>query len=1116
MMLNPDKSVRVFLRDIKLTDGDGRVLAVAVVLAALFLVFDLILPLGVAAGMPYVVVVLIGLFGRTPGLSYFLAILCTVLVAVGYLVSPAGGEPWVVFMNRGLAILSVWAIAIMSARIHRHQKVVRDLFDRAAQNVFVYQGEQIVYASQTFADTFGYERSELVGMNPFDLLPPEYADQARAKRRKNEARHFDLLVRKKNGETFRVHSMAKNIEWRGAPARLVSTVDVSQQFGAVEALRQSRMRLEDAQRLAHLGTWDRDLVTEISVWSEETYAIFGVDPDTFTPSHKAFQRFVHPDDRQVVVDSIEKAGAENSAMDVKYRIVRPDGSVRHLIALGQIERDKSGRPLRICGVVQDVTDRKHYKDAASQGEARIRAIMDNAADGILTIDENGNIESFNLAAEKLFGYTANEVLGKNIGILMPEPYRSEHDDHLGRYVTTGKAHIIGVGPREVEGRHKDGTVMPVEIAVSEMHVGNRQLFIGLVRDFAERKRARDALRRSEQEYRNLIDASPQGILISRNGRIVYANQAKADMHGYCADELIGMSYEELLHDDELAVARENLRKPTVHYAEMRGLGRGGRDMWLTGVAMDIVWEGKPARLMASTDITEAKRADQAIRESESQLRLITDALPILIAYLDSDQVFRFANQTCADWHATTRENIIGRHAREILGPERYDKFRSPDVIADFANTRTFTETHAYPDGLTRDTEITSAPHFGQDGQLLGIFVLAIDTTAQKRAEARLRQAQKMEAVGQLTGGVAHDFNNLLAVILGNVELAKEQVSPESDVQNLLDKVFNAGQRGSSLVSRLLAFSRQQPLQTAVFSLNDLVRDMVELVERALGETFEVQIDLSHELELTKADVSQMENALLNLSLNARDAMGLGGVLGIRTENVCLGEEAVARYPFMVPGDYVMLSVSDNGSGMPKEIVDQVFEPFFTTKEVGKGTGLGLSTVYGFVKQSSGYVVIDSEVGQGTTVKIYLPSSSTKRSEALPPLTDDDRARGEGETILVVEDDVDVRELAVKALTSLGYRTLEADSAFAALRILRERLAEIDLLFSDIVLPGGKSGVELVDEVRGNGDTLKILLTTGYDQGTFSDPGGLDTGIDLLKKPYSVRQLATKVRAVLAA
>lgn len=513
--------------------------------------------------------------------------------------------------------------------------------------------------------------------------------------------------------------------------------------------------------------------------------------------------------------------------------------------------------------------RQQAEVAVLERDARLQGIMENVVDGIITIDEAGNIESLNHAAEDMFGYSADRVLGQNVSLLMPEPWRSQHDGYVERYLQTGRGKIIDIGPREVLGLNSDGETFPLELAVSVMEIGDTKCFIGVMRDISLRK----------------------------------------------------------------------------------------------------------------------------------------------------------------------------------------------------------------------------------------------------ESDARLQQALKMEAVGQLTGGVAHDFNNLLTVILGNLEILRGRAEGNPDIEGGLEMALKATFRAADLTQRLLAFSRKQALSPEPSNSNQLVSGLTEMLRRTLGEEIEIETVLAGGLWDAVIDPGQLENALLNLAINARDAMPDGGKLTIETANSHLDQAYADAHEEVTPGQYVMIAVTDTGTGMSAEVIERAYEPFFTTKEVGEGSGLGLSMIYGFVKQSDGHIKIYSELGEGTTFKLYLPRASrgvgVRRKVGL---ADSAHPRGD-ETILVVEDDPDVRTFLVSTLEILGYRVYHAEDGPKALALLEEA-PDIDMLLTDVVLPQGMNGRQVADEVQKILPDIKVLFTSGYTENAIVHHGRLDEDAELLAKPYTIQTLSKTVRAIL--
>lgn len=564
------------------------------------------------------------------------------------------------------------------------------------------------------------------------------------------------------------------------------------------------------------------------------------------------------------------------------------------------------------------------------------------------------------------------------------------------------------------------------------------------------------------------------------------------------------------------------------------------------------------------------QTEKALRESEARIRAMTRAIPDLVFVVDAEGRYREVLAAGREWEAHritpvqgrfptaapipetrqrrefldgSRENttcgmipIRGKLLNEVHSPEMADFFL--DIIHRALDTRQIQVAEyelATSSGL-RWFESRTAPldiplvnqrlSLVNRAQLnlfelpaapsvekLAAIVVARDITKRKQAETQLRQAQKMQAIGQLTGGIAHDFNNLLAVIMGNLELLHEQLVVHPRLYELALQALRAVDRGAALTRRLLIFARRQPLQAQPTDLNKLVLGMIELIRRTLGATIQIQTVLAPDLEQTCIDPDQFESTLLNLVINARDAMPQAGRLVLETTNAILDEDYATTHQDVRPGTYVVLSVSDSGTGMPPEVLERVFEPFFTTKETSKGSGLGLSMVYGLVKQSGGHVTIYSEIGRGTTVRLYLPRIHAETPATLESPVANPSFEGHGETILVVEDDVDVCLFAVKALHSLGYETCQAGDAKTALEIL-DTTPHIALLFTDIVLPGDMDGVHLATEAAHRRPGLPILFTSGYTERMLVSGGELAEGMEILAKPYRKAELASKLRTLL--
>ncbi len=655
------------------------------------------------------------------------------------------------------------------------------------------------------------------------------------------------------------------------------------------------------------------------------------------------------------------------------------------------------------------------------------------------------------------------------------------------------------------------------------------------------------LSESEFRWKYALEGAGDGVWdwnIS-TGEVVYSEQWKT-MLGYRNEE-IGNSlseWERLLHPEDKpgtdAIMRDYLDSTDgTLQAEFRMCCKDGSWKWImtraTAVSRGV--DGKPLRVIGThTDISRSKNDEWALREANAQLKEEQHRVEVILRHSHDAFVAVLPDGRIRDWNAKaeqlfgwTAEEAIGRDLATMIIPEQFQS-RHNAGFGRFVETRkaggNVVELEAlHRTGRLVPVELAFAGVPEGSGYVVTAFIRDISErkAAQQRdaersealEEARnaLHHAQKLEAIGKLTGGVAHDFNNVLQVVTGNLALLQMHARDDAGMQKRLDSIKGAVQRGAKLSSQLLAFARRQPLQPVAVNVARLLRNMEELLQRALGETVALTIVCEGELWNTQVDPGQFENLILNLAINARDAMTAGGELTIRLRNLRSDADQAQRLRAVVEGEYVFISITDTGAGMSPEVMAQAFEPFFTTKPVGQGTGLGLSMAYGMVKQSSGHIEISSELGVGTTVTIYLPRTQQLEYLAAPPVPPS--GAGGNETILVVEDDADVRLSVVANLSELGYRVLHAADGESAILILKDS-AQVDLLFTDVVMPGSVTGPELAVQAKRMQPNLAILFTSGYTRDALTTDGRLNEGVQLLSKPYDQKQLAQRVREVLAA
>ncbi|MFZ6732265.1 PAS domain S-box protein [Undibacterium sp. Ji42W] len=633
-----------------------------------------------------------------------------------------------------------------------------------------------------------------------------------------------------------------------------------------------------------------------------------------------------------------------------------------------------------------------------------------------------------------------------------------------------------------------------------------------------------------QRFQLLIDAITDYAIymLDIDGRVVSWNAGAQKFKGYNSEEIIGQHFSRFHTAVDQAAG---LPSRSLQIAETEGryetegwrVRKDGSYFWAS-VIIDAIREN--GRLLGfakiTRDITDRRTAEEALRQSEQQFSLLVQGVTDYAIYmLDKDGYISNWNAGAQHIKRYRQEEVIGTHFSRFYTQE--DQHSGvPQRALLTARTEGRFEQEGWrvrKDGSKFRAHVVIDPIYNAFNEFVGYAKVTRDITekyetaiALKKTEQALQQAQKMETIGKLTGGIAHDFNNLLQIISGNLQLLSAEIAGNQHAERRVTNALAGVRRGAKLASYLLSFGRRQALDPKVVNIGRFVLDMEDMLQRSLGETIEVETILADDLWNTFVDVAQVENALLNLAVNARDAMDSVGKLTIEINNVVLDENYARTHVEVSAGEYVMLAVSDVGSGMAPEVVAQAFEPFFSTKAEGKGTGLGLSMVYGFVKQSGGHINIYSELGYGTTVKVYLPRSTEQESRFAMQTTE--QIVGGTETILVAEDDDQVRATAIEILTGLGYAVLHAADAESALAII-ENGAKVDLLFTDVVMPGPLRSPELARKARELLPDMAVLFTSGYTQNAIVHGGRLDAGVELLNKPYSREALALRIRTVIA-
>ena len=740
------------------------------------------------------------------------------------------------------------------------------------------------------------------------------------------------------------------------------------------------------------------------------------------------------------------------------------------------------------------------------GDLRHRDIV-MALPDLIFVYRGDRIVYVNDAGVKLLRATSpDQIIGRSVLDFVP------HDAHASIRARTAEL-LRSPGPLPPIERKiiaVDGTHIDVEVRPRAYLAGGEVNVQVVCRDITEKKAAERALLTSTTRFRQLAEAMPFIVWTANpNEGLDYASHAFTDYTGPSVQPL-GLAWLEALHPDDIPAAvearaeGERSEQPFTMEFRVKRFSDGAY-RWHFANAMPVRDEsGKLVKWFGSAiDVHDRKTAEEAAERLAARLTTTLESITDAFYTLDRDWRFTYVNNET--------ERLLRRPRTQLLGKVLWEEFPAAvGTMIEGQLKRAVAEGRA-----VAFQEFAPALKFWVDVRAYpspdGLTVYFRDITEQRELEQRLRQSQRLEAIGQLTGGIAHDFNNLLTVIIGNAEMLALRLETDDSLRPLAELTLAAAERGADLTHRLLAFARRQPLEPKTADVNLLLGNMDALLRRTLDEQIELRWVGAKRLCKAFIDASQLEAAVLNLCINARDASPKGGHITVETASVTLDDAYASKHLEVTPGEYVMIAVSDNGTGMTPDVLARAFEPFFTTKSHGQGSGLGLSMVHGFVKQSGGHVKIYTELGHGTSVKLYLPRA---RDDAAPALqAKDEPAAGGSERILVVEDDDHVRQFAANQLKDLGYKITVARDGVEALAILKAG-ADFDLLFTDVVMPGGLKGPELAAEARKLKPALRVLYTSGYTENAIVHHGRVDPGIHLLNKPYRRHDLALKIRRVL--
>ena len=899
---------------------------------------------------------------------------------------------------------------------------------------------------------------------------------------------------------------------------------------ANEALRRAQADLAQAQRIARIGNWEWDVRTGEVAWSDDTFRIFGFEPGEVELSYEVAKSVKHPEDVDRWANAVAGALESGDRYEIEYRAIRRDGNTIWVRNEAEIARDESGTAVRFFGTAQDITDRKRAEELLRESERRLSTLMDSLpgmAYRCLNLPD-WPMEFLSSGCLQLAGYSSAELTGSEgllYGHVIHSADRRSVWDAVQLCVERNQPYELEYRIQTREGQEKWVWERGRHVAVAKDGTG---ILEGFISDITARKQSEEALRLERNRAQSYLEiAGVMLIALDDKENVILINQKGCEILGISRQDILGKNwFDNFLppeQRDEVKAVYERILAgdlALVEYYENPLVRPDGEERI-------VAWHNSPLRdgdgrivgiLSSGEDITERRRAEEALVETRQRLEL----------------ALRSANVGLFDWNVISGEAFfspewkgqIGYRDDEVEGTyEGWEGRLHPDD-----RERVLQTLQAYLDGTAAEYAVefrlrhkdgsyrwifargeVLRDESGQPTRMLGCHV---DITEQREVEAQLRQSQKMEAVGQLAGGMAHDFRNQLTVIQGWACMLQEQLADNKDRRDMAGQILQAAERSATLTGQLLAFSRKEMLQPETADVAQLVFGLGKSLERVIREDIALRVVSGAVSCYANVDTAQFQQAIVNLAVNARDAMPDGGELTIETQLAELQQADVARIPESQPGHYVEVRVNDTGTGMDEETRLRVFEPFFTTKEVGKGTGLGLSMVYGFVRQSGGFVECHSRMGEGTRFSLYFPAvrRELRETEFEPKKTDVPIGT---ETILIVEDQDAVRQFLATMLNRLGYTVLEASDGPEALQRFDTHESPVDLLITDVIMPG-MNGVELAKRLRSTQSDLAVLYVSGHAGEELLRRGVVESGGELLTKPYNSRQLGERVRQLLDA
>ncbi|MFZ5628896.1 MAG: PAS domain S-box protein [Spirochaetota bacterium] len=964
------------------------------------------------------------------------------------------------------------------------------------------QDFRFLYCNSQYLKMFGQNREHLLGSCLWDVFPGLYDSShgaviRRAMQTGNIEVFEDYYAPLYGWYEIRIYPSNDRIS--------VFIRDNTETQQLAKSLLRERARLVHAQSVAKIGSWETDLQTFLVEWSEETYNIFGIDPVIFRPSHDSFLQFVHPEDKEMVDETFRTSFSENKTCTLIHRIITADGTEKYVEEYWQVYRDSEGKPARAVGTCQDITERQKAALENRLLVERLTATFESITDAFMFIDRNWNFSYLNREAELLLQTKRKALLGKNLWQSFPGAEEGDFGTFYKQAMQTGQSVSF------------ESFYAPLNMWVNVRVFPSEQGIAVYFRDITDDNKTRSLLVESEARFRELAENIQEifYVMDPRSGNVTYISPAYEKVWGRKCQDLLEnpLSYMDAVHPEDRSVVESSitdLRAGRTADIEYRILRPDGSQRWIRDFSYPIFsGQGEVDHIIGvSHDITERHAAEERILEQASLLDKASDAILVR----DLDHRIRYWNKSAEILYGWSAEDVIGKSAREILykEPAAYDKAMA-ELLA-------IGEWVGDIEQITRDARriiVEGRWTLVSDNRGIPRSVLAINSDVSERRlfDKQLLRTQRLESNGTLAGGIAHDLNNILTPIMLASEILQQSLN-DSDSRELLETIEASTRRGANMVSQILAFARGTEGEKKHTNTADLVGDVEKIIRDTFPKNIQVKLLVEENLKDLEADSTQLHQVLLNICVNARDAMPNGGLLSIAARMRHVDEYFATMQAGAAPGEYVVIEIRDSGTGIPDAIVDKIFDPFFTTKEVGRGTGLGLSTSLKIIQNHNGFIQVESEQGKGTLFRIFLPvssSGSSAQSAQLPETL----PKGRGELVLVVDDEPSIRTITQHLLEEFGYRVTTAGDGAEAIARFSEQRHEIRVILTDMMMPT-MDGQSLVTVIRKMKTDLPIILTSGVaNEAALARLSELGVP-DFLQKPYTSEQLLNLLRRLLQA